>query len=109
MNEQYHLMEEKELNDWLLKFWFGAHTKDNKNPDFYTVNSLKSFKYGLKRHLRKMGHEYDITKSSLLSGVIENFEIACKELKEHGKIVVKTHEDIKEEGKYSFIYPLICL
>ena len=84
-SEEYHLFEEKELNDWLSKFWFGACTKDKENPDFYTVNLLKSFKYRLKRHFKKMGHEYDTTKSSSFSTAMDNFDIACKELKEHGK------------------------
>ena len=107
-SEEYHLFKEKELNDWLSKFWFGAHTKDKENPDFCTVNSLKSFKYGLKRHL-KMGHEYDITKSLSILTAMDNFDIACKKFKEHSKGVVKNHLDIEEEGKYSKFSTIFCL
>ena len=41
-------LNEKELTDWLRKFWFGARKADE---ELYTVNSLKSFKYGLNRLL----------------------------------------------------------
>ena len=60
-NIEYHLLDEQELDEWLSKFWFGARTVNN---ELYTVNSLKSFKYGLKRHLQKIGHAYDITKDT---------------------------------------------
>ena len=42
--EEYHLFEEVELADWLSKFWFAACTQEN-TQQFYSVNSLKSFKY----------------------------------------------------------------
>ena len=66
LSQKCHLFEEDELDNWLAKFWFGACT--TKGDDFYTVNSLKSFKYGLKRHLQKIGHAYNITKDTALKG-----------------------------------------
>ena len=60
-SDEYHLFEEAELDKWLAKFWYGARTS---NDELYSVNLLKSFKYGLKRDLQKIGHAYDITKDT---------------------------------------------
>ena len=59
-SKEYQFFEEDELADWLSKFWFGARQADE---ELYTVNLLKSLKYGLNRVWRKHGHAFDITKS----------------------------------------------
>ena len=92
---EYHLFKEQELDDWLSKFWFGARTANNK---LYTVNSLKSFRYGLKCHLQKVGHTYHITKDTAFSNSQKAFASTCKELKEEGKGVVKNYEEKDDEG-----------
>ena len=97
---EYHLFEEAELDNWLSKFWFGAFTSTD---ELYTVNSLKSFKYGLKRHLQNIGHAFDITKDAMFKNSQKAFAMACKELKEEGKGFVKNHEEIEDEGNYTYL------
>ena len=107
-SNEYYYFEEKELSEWLSKFWFGARTKptkDQKEGEHYTVNSLRSFKYAINRILRKKGHEYDITKSAIFKSCMEAFDIAIKELKEHGKGYTKSSEEITEEGKFPHYQP----
>ena len=41
---EYCLYSEKQLDSWIMKFWFGARTMNNEQ---YTVNSMRSFRYGL--------------------------------------------------------------
>ena len=101
------MFEKKELAEWLSKFWFAARTQDIKNLQMYTVNSLKSFKYGLNRLLKKKGHEYDITKSPNFATCMDNFDLACKELKANGKAFVKNYEEIEDEGKYKLFSSIL--
>ena len=73
------------------------------------MNSLKSFKYGLKRHLQKIGHAYDITKDTAFKESQKAFAIACKELKAEGRGIVKNHKEIRDEGKYIIYYIILSI
>ena len=105
-SEEYQFFEEKELADWLSKFWFGARKADK---GLYTVNSLKSLKYGLNRLLGKHRHEFDITKLLNFVQCMKNFDVVCLELKQQGKGFVKNYEEIKDEGNYSIFSLKICI
>ena len=100
-SDKYYYFEEKELADWLSKFWFGARTipeNDEEEGEMYSVNTLRNFKYAINRILRKKGHEYDITKSANFKNCMDSFNDAIKELKENGKGFVNSAEEILEEG-----------
>lgn len=109
-SNEYYFFEEKELCDWLSKFWFRARTipdKENEEGEFYSVNTLRNFKYALNRILKKHGHEFDITKSPNFKCAMDAFDNAVKELKEHGKGHVKSAEEITEDGKYCIVLFLV--
>ena len=85
-SKEYTLFEEPELNDWLKKFWFAARKKRKDSEDGqYSVNSLQ-YKTVFKVSntdltvLKKMGHEYDITKGPSFQGAMDVFKDACTEL-----------------------------
>ena len=92
---EYTLYSERELDKYLTKFWFGARMEKN---EYYQVNTLPSFRYGLSRILKNFGHELDITKSPSFQDSIEAFELAVKKLKEKGKGYVNSAKEITEQG-----------
>ena len=57
LSTEYWLMEEKELNDILCKFWFEVRTAEG---DYYKATSLGSLHYGINKMLHNRGHEYSI-------------------------------------------------
>ena len=105
-SNEYYFFEERELCEWLSKFWFGARTVPDKNNDegeMHSVNTLRNFKYALNRILKKHGHAYDITKSPEFKFAMDSFDNAVKELKENGKGYVKSAAEITEDGKHKII------
>ena len=50
---------ERELDQWLTKFYFNICKVDR---DYYTTGSLNTIRYGINRALKKFGHNFDITK-----------------------------------------------
>ena len=97
-SEEYQFFEELELVNQLSKFWCGACTADE---EYYSVNSLKSFNYGINRVLKKHGHAFDIMKSPGFAKCMKDFDLACLKLKQQGKGFVKNYIEIEDEGKYS--------
>ena len=49
--EEYQFFEEDEVANWLSKFWHRARTTED---EYYTVNSLKSFKYVINSHTQHL-------------------------------------------------------
>ena len=103
-NEEYQFFEEDELANWLTKFWFGARTR--KKEDFYTINSLKSFKYWINYILIKHSHAFNITKSPSFWQCMKDFDLVCLKLKQNGKGFIKNYKEIEDEGKYKPFYTI---
>ena len=104
---EYYFFEEAELSQWLSKFWFGARMLPEDSQEegkFYSVSTLRSFKYAINRILKKHGHAFDITKSPFFKPCMDSFNDAVKELKEAGRGHVKSKEEISEDGKYSLFF-----
>ena len=100
-DENYKFFEEQELNDWLSKFWFSDCTNDKENPEYYQVNPLKSFKYGL-NHIWRRSSRIHHNNKCIYPRAMTAFDNAYKELKQMGKGAVKNHEEIDDEGNYIF-------
>ena len=103
--------EENILDLFLAKFWFGARKdicedtdegdmEDDLKARFYSANTLKNFRYGLNRILKKEGRQFDITdkKNPSFQKSQEAFFDAIKELKKEGKAEVKSKHEIIEKG-----------
>ena len=108
---EYYFFEEDELSQWLSKFWFGVRMmpEDNEEEEkFYSVSTLRSFKYAINRILKKHGHAFDITKSPFFKPCMDSFNDAIKELKEAGRGHVKVKEEISEEGISCLFLANLC-
>ena len=111
-NTDYWNYEEPQLDNYLAKFWFGAHKdicNDEDSQDsnvegkerLYKANSLRSFCYGINRILKMRGHLYDITdkRTTSFQKSQQAFIDALKELKSEGKGDMEPYPEIKEQGK----------
>lgn len=85
------------LDKIFCKMWFGVR---RTNRDRYTINSLRNLRYGINRNLKKMGAEYDITKSNMFTRSQGAFEDACRLLKKLGYGNVKHYDEITPSGIY---------
>ena len=92
----------EKLDNILGRFWFSARqTKTDKegNEKKYTVQSLHSLRYGLKRVLKEKKYPHNIITSDLFSNSQQLFEDACRELKSEGLGSVQHYPEIKPSGK----------
>ena len=101
-----------ELDNYLAKFWFGAHketpekdaeesNKDGLTSTMYTANTLRNFRYALNRILKKKNTIFDLISKDNISFHKSNsaFENAIAELKKEGKGDVKSKKEITKDGK----------
>ena len=109
----YWFFEEPELDNWLAKFWLCVRKEEDdtdsetesqqddhdRKTQMYSANSLRLFRYGLNRILRREGHLYKITdKGTSFLKSDEAFKLAVKELKAEGKAEIHSHPEINEQG-----------
>ena len=97
-----------ELNSILKKLWFEVRRKpknDDDEPEHYSKATLQNIRHAINRILQENGHEIDITSDLDFKELNKAYIAACKELKQIGKAVVKSYEEILHTGnnKYKHI------
>ena len=71
-----------------------------ENEKKYTVQSLKSLRYGLKRVLKHKNYPHNILTSELFASSQNLFEDACHELKKEGLGSITHFPEITASGTY---------
>ena len=100
-SEDFWTFEPEYLDKILGKFWFSAcQTKlnDKGEEKKYTVQSLKSLRYGIKHVLKEKKYKFNILTSDAFAESQQLFEDACRELKSEGLGKINHYPEIKPRG-----------